>query len=441
MATGARLGLLSTSSAASCRPRATTNFEKEARVQSSVDAHPFEYEPPFWSLGDRYVVTLDFVDDDTMRRELGALGVGELASWKIGVRRVQTSMGPLSASVFGQMLSISLGAEDPYEFLSEADHTQAASLGAFMRARGWEAHVVLPIGAALESNPVHFDSGAHAVVADERHRFDERDRASPIVVVGEATAIGFRASFLTETAGSGAPAASARRRHRRGVDTPEITREARCFDVVDGRRLDLDDLRMGMVGRAILGVGRRSDGLFGSVVQELAVVVSPRNADEMARLHRVCVEFDIAPLASLSAERFAALHALDRTDDSKAPGRPSPSVGLAAAVLTSRHALSLGRFGDRARLVGAVLRRLRVIGLRTLFHARQAVLSEADNIESLFFVLVSAVDQGLAEVGDERRMLPVFFFGEPTPTYALLSVAECDRLVREGLVGDARRGI
>src|SRR4029079_3346244 len=91
----------------------------------------FAYEDPVWSIGDRLHATFDFDSDDVLRAALAPLALDHLADDKLLHQRIRVlDAFEVDVEVFGHLITITVGPDDRYEHLGDADYDMAEALEA-----------------------------------------------------------------------------------------------------------------------------------------------------------------------------------------------------------------------------------------------------------------------------------------------------------------------
>src|SRR5262245_2549822 len=105
----------------------------------------FVYQDPLWSIGDQLSATFDFDSDDALRAALGPLGLAFFADEKVLERSVRIlDSFKVDADVFGHLVTLTVGPEDRYEHLGDADYDLAEALEARFFAAGLERYRIDP---------------------------------------------------------------------------------------------------------------------------------------------------------------------------------------------------------------------------------------------------------------------------------------------------------
>src|SRR5262249_41906563 len=101
----------------------------------------FVYRDPIWSIGDRLDATFDFDSDEALRASLAPLGLSFLADEKLLEQRLRVlDAFEVDADVFGHLITLTVGPEDTYEHLADADYDAAEALEARFFAAGLERY-------------------------------------------------------------------------------------------------------------------------------------------------------------------------------------------------------------------------------------------------------------------------------------------------------------
>ena len=330
-----------------------------------TDHRPFRYHPNIYSVGDRYVVTLAYPDEASLRADLVPLDLGIAAELKVGETYVEANGAGMWVEAFGPCVTLRVGPEDAYEFLEGEHHQLAASLASAFRERGIARFAIEPFEPVGRGNFDATFSPAHARLAEHERAQRERNRGFYRLRVGAAKMGGFETTLLGGYLD----------------EAPDITEETMPTGLVPG-----------MLGRATLWTGKRLDGAFGRVVASFQPF-PPNPAIERYR-----------PI-------FEAL-------ESPMPEAEEDASSLAARIIVARGGMSPALLKTPMAIVSAALTFLRDLHLPCLFDARRAVLEDRDD---LFPFVIAQLNASLE--GDPRRFAPLTA-GEDAGTFVALSAPE-----------------
>jgi hypothetical protein len=358
----------------------------------------FRYIEPFWSIGDRFELTLAFPDEPTLRAELAPLGLGleRAGDVKIGGGWIDVAGVPLFVTAFGATVMLTAGPDDRYEHVLDVHREQVKTIEDALRAHGLEARVI-----------------------PERLEYDEDDFLEPpnpkvrrprVVVVEAATSIGFRTRTLHES------------KVRPHVDEIEITEETQCF--AGGAPFAREAVREGMIARPALGTGKRADGAFGAIAARLDLFIPGDDLLVPATQWAAA----LAPLGiAIDPTRFAALHMIDRVEGE------TMSIDQACA-----RELAVARFGrtepslsEPRAIVDWMLRALKKLAAPCLFDARAEAARE--DAKAVHAHVIERADAALDAANDGRRFFRVTTRDGTSPMWLLLRESERDALVAANL--------
>jgi hypothetical protein len=369
----------------------------------------FEYIEPFWSVGDRYVLSLDFPDELILRAELASLGLGLEAAGdvKIGGQWIDVACLPLYVTAFGPTITLSIGPDDRYEHCDGRHRAQAYTIDDALATHGLEKRVVR-IDETERSARWEFEDWSPANFADydagakTRPKPDRaKRREARIVEVIEKTASGARLRTLASSI------------EWRAVDEMEVTSETEC--VASAAPFARDALEAGMIATAKLGTGKRADGAFGAIATRLELFLP----DATLLATTTAWSSALEPMGiNIDAARFAALFMIERAER----GTRSIDEACAAELEKARLGRKQSWFASASEIVTSTLLVLKRLGLPCLFNARLRV-TETD-LPSLFHQTIDHVNAAADAAGEQRRWRAVTLRGTSEEVWLQLTEQE-----------------